>query len=132
MSDKTTALAYTVEVRVINNYFLISSPDFDLRISAGYLFAQTGTPEKVTTHGIGKCVLKVFQEIQTRLDKGIKSVKTIYGALMGIGEVAQALGVSTSSVRRLIDCGKLEAVRTGGGHRRITAVSFKRYIEEVH
>ncbi|MBM4421105.1 MAG: helix-turn-helix domain-containing protein [Chloroflexi bacterium] len=41
-----------------------------------------------------------------------------------IGDAAEALGVSTDTVRRLVDEGKLRASRSAGGHRRIAAASL--------
>lgn len=35
-------------------------------------------------------------------------------------QVAQALGVSESSIKRWVDSGKVEAIRTAGGHRKLT------------
>ncbi|MEY2842846.1 MAG: hypothetical protein RI920_883, partial [Pseudomonadota bacterium] len=38
-------------------------------------------------------------------------------------EIAQRLGISTQTVQRWVDTGKLEAWKTLGGHRRIEAES---------
>lgn len=43
-------------------------------------------------------------------------------------ELAQALGVSESSMKRWIDSGKIEAIRTPGGHRRIPFAEAMRFI----
>jgi diguanylate cyclase (GGDEF)-like protein/excisionase family DNA binding protein/PAS domain S-box-containing protein len=45
---------------------------------------------------------------------------------MHLGAAAQALGVSTSTVRRWIDNAKISAVRTSGGHRRIRRSDVER------
>jgi excisionase family DNA binding protein len=53
-------------------------------------------------------------------------------AYMTLPEAGQALGVSRSTVLRLIDQGKLDCIRPGGptGHRRITAASVRRHKSE--
>ena len=43
---------------------------------------------------------------------------------VGIGEAAQILGLSRTSVQKLVDSGQLPAVKTNGGHRRILRSSI--------
>ncbi|MES2191249.1 MAG: excisionase family DNA-binding protein [Pseudomonadota bacterium] len=38
---------------------------------------------------------------------------------LGIGEAAEILGLSKTSVQKLVDSGKIPAVKTAGGHRRL-------------
>lgn len=45
-----------------------------------------------------------------------------------IGEVAQLLGVSVDSVRRLADTGRLTTVRTTGGHRVVEGRQLARFM----
>lgn len=45
-------------------------------------------------------------------------------------ELAEALGVSESSLKRWVDAGKLTAFRTEGGHRRIALAEAVRFIRE--
>jgi excisionase family DNA binding protein len=45
--------------------------------------------------------------------------------------LAEALGVSESSLKRWVDAGKLEAARTEGGHRRIALAEALRFIRET-
>ena len=45
-------------------------------------------------------------------------------------QFAQAIGVSESSVKRWVDRGDLKAMRTAGGHRRITVQEAGRYVRE--
>jgi len=45
-------------------------------------------------------------------------------------ELAEALGVSESSLKRWVDSGKLHAARTEGGHRRISVAEALRFIRE--
>jgi len=46
-------------------------------------------------------------------------------------ELAKALGISDSSVRRLVDSGELEIHRTQGGHRRIPIPEAMRYVRQT-
>src|SRR5256885_3071130 len=48
-----------------------------------------------------------------------------------IGEVAELLGVSVDSVRRLTDSGRLATVRTAGGQRVVDARQLARYMAAV-
>jgi excisionase family DNA binding protein len=45
-------------------------------------------------------------------------------------EFAEAIGVSESSVKRWVDSGDIEAMRTAGGHRRISIQEAGRYLRE--
>ncbi|MEJ7600934.1 MAG: helix-turn-helix domain-containing protein [Kofleriaceae bacterium] len=50
--------------------------------------------------------------------------------LLSPRDLADALGVSESSLKRWIDAGKIEATRTEGGHRRILLAEAVRFIRE--
>ena len=52
------------------------------------------------------------------------------GELVGIGAVAELLGMSVSSARRLADSGMLPSVRTAGGHRRFERRVLERFSRE--
>src|SRR5690606_477749 len=45
-------------------------------------------------------------------------------------ELAEAIGVSESSLKRWIDSGKIRATRTEGGHRRIDMAEAVRFVRE--
>lgn len=47
-------------------------------------------------------------------------------------DLADALGVSESSLKRWVDAGKISAFRTEGGHRRIAVAEAVRFIRESH
>jgi len=51
--------------------------------------------------------------------------------LLSPREVADALGVSESSLKRWVDAGKITAARTDGGHRRIALAEAMRFIRET-
>ncbi|HUS30002.1 MAG TPA: helix-turn-helix domain-containing protein [Kofleriaceae bacterium] len=47
-------------------------------------------------------------------------------------DLADALGVSESSLKRWVDSGKIVAFRTEGGHRRIALAEAVRFVRETH
>jgi excisionase family DNA binding protein len=52
--------------------------------------------------------------------------------LVGIGEASELLGLSRTSVQKLVDEGRLAAIKTLGGHRRIERASLMSLREEMH
>jgi excisionase family DNA binding protein len=52
-------------------------------------------------------------------------------ATVALGEAAEALGISTSSLRRWADTGRIHAVRTAGGHRRFQVSDIQRLAQAV-
>lgn len=52
------------------------------------------------------------------------------GALLSLGQAAQALRISTTTARRWADDGRLGATRTAGGHRRFPASEVRRLLAE--
>jgi diguanylate cyclase (GGDEF)-like protein/excisionase family DNA binding protein len=65
--------------------------------------------------------------------RGLSSVEApaAGGATVTLGEAAEALGVSTSTVRRWADTGRIQVVRTSGGHRRFPASELRRMAAEA-
>lgn len=49
-------------------------------------------------------------------------------ASYGVSEVAELLGVSTDTVRRWCDEGRLKATRSAGGHRQVSGKELARYL----
>jgi len=47
-------------------------------------------------------------------------------------DLADALGISESSLKRWVDAGKINAFRTEGGHRRIALSEAVRFVRETH
>ena len=62
----------------------------------------------------------------TQIDSGV----SFSPALLGIGDAARMLGVSRTTVQKMVDSGALQAVRTSGGHRRILRSSLERHLTE--
>lgn len=50
--------------------------------------------------------------------------------LLSPRELAEALGVSESSLKRWVDAGKIHAMKTDGGHRRIALTEAVRFVRE--
>ena len=50
--------------------------------------------------------------------------------LLSPKQVAQALGVSESSLKRWCDQGRIATVRTGGGHRRLSLADVLRFVRD--
>ena len=50
----------------------------------------------------------------------------------GVGEAATVLGVSTDTVRRWVDAGRLKATRTPGGRRQIDGVALARFAQSLN
>ncbi len=105
----------SVEIRMVKDYIVVYSEQYDVRIAAGRL------SEDRILMAIGLAVLKGITEVSERMrhqdprqGEQEKSYKWI-----GIGLAARQLQTSISSVRRMIAAGTLISVRTVGGHRRI-------------
>ena len=50
----------------------------------------------------------------------------------GVGDAAIVLGVSTDTVRRWVDAGRIKATRTPGGRRQIDGVALARFAQSLH
>lgn len=50
---------------------------------------------------------------------------------VGIGEASKKLGLSRTSIQKLVDSGKLIAIKTAGGHRRILQSSLDHLDEKI-
>lgn len=56
------------------------------------------------------------------------AVETVKAAFFGTKDAAAMLGVSVSTVQKLVESGTLEAWRTDGGHRRILLTSLEKLL----
>ncbi|MEO7732315.1 MAG: helix-turn-helix domain-containing protein, partial [Kofleriaceae bacterium] len=52
--------------------------------------------------------------------------------LLSPHDLAAALGVSESSLKRWIDAGRIRATRTEGGHRRVSIADALAFVRETH
>ncbi len=62
---------------------------------------------------------------------GTQNVQVAMRTSLSPKELAEAIGVSESSVKRWVDGGRIEALRTAGGHRRIPVQSVIRFLRET-
>ena len=51
--------------------------------------------------------------------------------LLSPKDLAQAIGVSESSIKRWVDNGEIQATKTAGGHRRIPISEAVRFLRET-
>src|SRR4051812_46263670 len=68
---------------------------------------------------------------ESRNQPSARSIKLPSMRLLSPRELADALGVSESSLKRWVDAGKITAARTDGGHRRIALAEAVRFIRET-
>ncbi len=76
-----------------------------------FLLRESQLTEQTTNHNFPK-------------DQNLKTKRNRY---VTTGEVAQVFEVSATAVKKWIQQGKLRAVRTPGGHFRITTQEFQRF-----
>ena len=119
---------YTLIIEYQNGHRTVFSPDFDFRFTI---------PTNTDPHRYSVVAMQMVErEIELRLkaldSKGLPHPvpikwREISAApaetpaiveILNVNEVSKMLGISESSVRRLVDAGKLPAQTTAGGHRR--------------
>ena len=64
----------------------------------------------------------------TDTGRGLSGETTTMQSALSPKELAHALGVSESSIKRWIDDGRLDCTRTPGGHRRVTIQNALKFI----
>jgi diguanylate cyclase (GGDEF)-like protein/PAS domain S-box-containing protein/excisionase family DNA binding protein len=83
-------------------------------LAQGFLFARPMTAGDLTE----------WAARQGSAQAGVAS-QTSDQERLSIGEAAESLGVSASTIRRWADSGRLGSLRTGGGHRRVVAADVR-------
>src|SRR6185312_16403671 len=116
MRKKPHPFAYAIVVRVQNGYFTASQPD--LEIHRGRKFSD------VSPADVGRMVLEVFKEVIQQVSKRDmlpqpRPVRVTREEAVSMRAATQALGLSSTTVKRMCDEGKLQHWTTPGGHRRI-------------
>ena len=128
---------YPIVLRVVDGYLEISQPDLNITQVRGKFDDITQAEE------IGRAVLDVmsratkkYVELFSTEESTIPQPSHPKGilvhpgeAVLGINEVAQMIGVSKDTVRRLCLDGKLNPVLTRGKHRRFRLKNVLSYLE---
>lgn len=119
MIEKKVPPGAELTIKIIKNYYVVSSPEFGVLISAGHI-------SQATVQSIGSAVVKCMRETLKRSDEGEKPrVRNS----VSVGEASKYLRLSPSSIRRLIHKSELKSIRTAGGHRRICMESLRKILE---
>lgn len=118
--DFEEILNYDVTIKIRNDFIIVTSKELGLTFSAGSL-------SKFSLEEIGSAVMKCYHAIYQELSKGNTGQKPPERFLT-IGEAAEILHTSHSTLRRLIAKEKIQSVWTEGGHRRISARSIEALI----
>jgi excisionase family DNA binding protein len=144
-ADTTKTIAsYSLQVRIVQQYLVISSPEWNIQISAGTLAPNALKEDMVHIRSIGTSVLKVFAEIQTRMNEYQAQGKVFpqpqssqsgervlleQKRLLSIRNAADFIGVSQGTVRHLVKRGLLRCQVTAGGHRRFLKEDIQAYLQ---
>jgi len=141
---KKTVASYPLQIRVINSYLVIVSPEWNIQISAGSFLSNPLDESAIHVDSIGRAVLKVLIEVQRKLDeyqsqgkslpcpqRGIPSEINFQnrGNLMTIKEAASFLKISQGTLRRLSSKRIFKVKNTPGGHRRYSLQELENFIE---
>ena len=113
---------YTLVIEYHNGHRTVFSPDFDFRFTI---------PANSDPHRYSVIAMQMVErEIECRLKeldkRGLphpvpikwREISAASTETITINDVSKMLGISESSVRRLVDSGRLPAQTTAGGHRR--------------
>lgn len=139
---------YSVQIKIFKDYMLVTSQEFpEIQISAGSLRAPPSSSEAVSALSIGRAVLRGFACLKEKMTE-IERVRGGEGEESGspfkprhapsirstrflsIGKAARLLGVSPSSIRRMISQGVLRSEMTSGGHRRFDEREIFKFLHD--
>ena len=121
MADPKTFRDYEITIKILNDFMIVGSKELELTFSAGTL-------SSFSLEEIGAAVMKCYHAIYEELAKG-NTGKKPPDKFLTIGEAAEILQTSRSTLRRLIAMEKIQSVWTEGGHRRILASSVEALIQ---
>lgn len=116
---KKSFLEYPVRLEIINDYLILKVKELDLITSVGRFSANQDVPIFPPSELIGKTYYQMLFKIKEELDK-IDSLQPLEEKekALTMNEAAHILGVSLSSVRRMIDAGNIKCQKTKGKHRK--------------
>jgi len=99
---------------------VVMSKDFGVSFTVGKFQAGIFSPEIPSPTAIGRGVYQVLLEIQERISKDMdeENQRTLQTQTLSMTQAAKILNTSISSLRRLIDSGKIECEKTEGKHRK--------------
>jgi excisionase family DNA binding protein len=146
LDTRKTITSYPLQVRIVQQYLVISSPEWNIQVSAGTLAPNALKEDMVHIQSIGSSVLKVFAEIQARMDEYQLQGKEFprpqspqcgerpsekQKRLLTIRNVADVIGVSQGTIRKLVKQGLLRCQSTAGGHRRFSQEDIQAYLQRM-
>lgn len=119
---KKTDFSKSLTIEIINHYLVVRSLVYGITVSVGKFDPYEPTSKMPSTDAIGRAVYKVLIQIQ---DKQVFEQKPLVSTTMI--KAAEILGISVSTVRRLIESGHIECEKTKGAHRKPYLESVYRY-----
>lgn len=138
LKRKPTALDYTISLTRKYRYWVVSSPEFSFQIASSVIDLDQVNPERV-----GEAVLKVLASIDSRLhqldqegkhypepSRAVSQAVWQGRELLSASRAAKVLGVSTSTLRRMVKRGLVRAETTPGGHLRFNLNALSEYLTE--
>ncbi len=132
-------LSYPIVIKQVHESLVISSPDLETHLS---LYIGTAPITEKLMFDVMEKILKLWSLAQNKTkDFSAARMKppvpsSIRGVLsvpreheLNLPDAAKALSVSQNTLRRMIKRGAIKARFTDGGHRRISEVEIREYLE---